>query len=153
MSKRHAVRESGADGWQRLAHIAEEEKLGRRNTIGMGRDGALADVDFAMREELSKMIIRPAVAEAEFQHFTLQIGNQVGGQFEASTLRFEPTDEAVQPAHRHSRGNARGFAQLFQFGESGAQLIVRRFDALCQLLHYRDRHVRELAHHPHERLL
>jgi len=82
----------------------------------MGCNGALANVDFAMREELSEMIIRPSVAEAELQHFTIQIGNQIGGQFEASTLRLEPTNEAVQPAHRHSRGNTGGLAQFFQFG-------------------------------------
>ena len=66
MSKHHSVGKSSADGWQSLAHIAEQEKVGRRNTIGMGRDSALADVDFPPREELSKVIIRPAVAEAEF---------------------------------------------------------------------------------------
>ncbi len=120
MRKHHAVRKSGSDGWQSLAHIAEQEKCGRRNTIGMRCDGALAHIDFAMREELSKMIIRPAVAEAELQHLTVQAGNQIGGQFEASALCLEPTDEAVQPAHRHSRGNAGSFTQLFQFGESGA---------------------------------
>ena len=101
MRKHHAVRKPGADGWQSLAHIAEQEELGRRNAIGMGCNGLLADKDFAMREELPKMIVGPAVAEAELQHFTIQTGNQIGGQFEASTLRFEPTDEAVQPAHRN----------------------------------------------------
>jgi hypothetical protein len=79
----------------------------------MGCNGALADIDVAMREELSEMIVGPAVAETEFQHFTIQTGNQIGGQFEASALRLEPTNEAVQPAHRHSRGNAGGLAQLF----------------------------------------
>jgi hypothetical protein len=101
MSKHHAVSKSSADGWQSLAHIAEQEKFGRRNTIGMGRNGALADVDFAMREELSKMIVCPAVTEAELQHFTIQTGNQIGGQFEAGALRLEPSNEAVQPAHRN----------------------------------------------------
>jgi len=71
MSKHHAVGESGADGWQSLAHIAEQEKLRRRNTIGMSCNGALADIDFAMWEERPKMIVRPAVAEAEFQHLTI----------------------------------------------------------------------------------
>ena len=100
MSKHYAVRKSGADSWKRLAHIAEQEKVGRRNTIGMGRDSALADVDFPPREELSKVIIRPAVAEAELQHLTIHTSDQIGGEFEASALRLEPTNEAFQPAHR-----------------------------------------------------
>ncbi len=101
MSEHHAVRKSGADGWQSFAHIAEQEELGRRNAIGMGCNGALADIDRTMREELPKMIVGPAVAEAELEHFTVQTANQIGGQFEASALRLEPMNEAVQPAHRN----------------------------------------------------
>lgn len=101
MRKHHTLGKPGAEGWQRLAHIAEEEELGRRNTIGVGCDGALADVDFAMWEEISKVIVRAAVAEAELQHLTLQTGNQIGGHFEASALRLKPSNEAVQPAHRY----------------------------------------------------
>jgi hypothetical protein len=100
MSKHYAVRKSGADSWKRLAHIAEQEELRRRNTIGVGCHGALADKDVPMREELPKMIVGPAVAEAELQHLTIQTGHKIGGQFKASTLRLEPTNEAFQPAHR-----------------------------------------------------
>ena len=101
MSEHHAVRKPGADGWQSFAHIAEQEELGRRNAIGMGCNAALADIDRAMREELPKMIVGSAVAEAELEHFTVQTANQIGGHFEASALRLEPTNEAVQPAHRN----------------------------------------------------
>lgn len=100
MSKHHAVGKSVADRRQSLTHIAEQEQVERRNTIGMGCNGALADIDFAMREELAKMIVCPAIAEAELQHIAIHTGNQIGGQFEASALRLEPTNEAVQPAHR-----------------------------------------------------
>jgi hypothetical protein len=100
MCKHHAVGKPSANGRQSLAHIAEQEELGGRNTIGMGCNGALADVDFAMREELPKMIVSPAVAEAELQHIAIQIGDEIGGQFQANALRLEPADEAVQPAHR-----------------------------------------------------
>jgi hypothetical protein len=108
--KHHALGKPGAEGWQRLAHIAEEKQSGRRNTIGVGCNGALADIDVAVRQEFSKMIVRSAVAEAELQHLTIQTGDQIGGEFEASALRLEPANEAVQPAHRYSRGNAGGFA-------------------------------------------
>ena len=101
VSEHHAVCKSGAGGWQSLAHIAQQEEFGWRNTIGMGCNRAFADIDFAMREELPKMIVCPAVAEAELQHFTIHTGNQIGGRFEASTLRLEPTNEAVQPAQRN----------------------------------------------------
>ena len=67
----------------------------------MGGNGALADIDFAMREELPKMIVCPAVAKAELQHLTIHSSDQMGGQFEASALRLEPTNEAVQPTHRN----------------------------------------------------
>ena len=79
MREHHAVGKPGADGWQSFAHIAEQEELGRRNTIGVGCDCALADIDVAMRKELSEMIVGPAVAEAELQHLTIQTGNQIGG--------------------------------------------------------------------------
>ena len=101
MRKHHTLGKPGAHGRQRLAHIAEQEKLRRRNTARMGCNGALADIDFAAREELPEMIVRPAVAEPELQHIPIQTCNQIGGQFKASALRFEPTDEAVQPAHRY----------------------------------------------------
>ncbi len=99
MRKHHTLGKPGTRGWQRLAHIAEKEELRQRNTVGMGCNSAFADVDVALREELSEMIVRPAVAEAELQHFTLQTGNQIGGQLKASALRLEPSNEAVQPAH------------------------------------------------------
>ena len=101
MGKDHTLGKAGADGPQSFAHVAEQEKFGRRNTIGVGCDGPLADIDIAMREELPKMIVGPAVAEAEFQHFTILIANQIGSQFEASALRLQPTNEAVQPTQRN----------------------------------------------------
>ena len=101
MGEHHTAGEPGANGWQRLAHIAKQQKLGRRNTIGVGCDGALADIDFATRKELSKVVVRAAVAKAELQYLTIQTGNQIGGQFEASALCLEPSNETVQPAHRN----------------------------------------------------
>ena len=101
MRKHHPLGKPGAHGRQCLAHIAEQEKLRRRNTAGMGCDGALADINVALREELSEMIVGPAVAEPEFEHVTIQTPNQVAGQIEASALRLEPANEAVQPAHRY----------------------------------------------------
>ena len=75
----------------------------------MGSYGALADIDIAMREELSEMIVGPAVAKAELEHFTIKTVNQIGRRFEASALRLEPTDEAVQPAHAAASVVSRNF--------------------------------------------
>ena len=101
MSERHAAGKEPLGGPQPLAHIAEQEELGRRNTIGMSCNGTLADKNVAIREELSKMVIGSAVAETELEHFTVQTGDQIGGQFEAGALCLEPADDAIQPTHRH----------------------------------------------------
>jgi len=100
MSKRHEVRKSGSGGGKRFAHIAEQEKPGRRNTIRVGGDGALANIDFAMREQVAKVVVCPAVAQPELKHVTIQTGNQLGGHLQAGALCLEPTDKAVQSAHR-----------------------------------------------------
>ena len=101
MSKRDAVGEKLPGRRQSLAHVAEQEELGRRNTVGMSGNGALADKNVATGQKFSKMVVRPAIAETELEHFTFQIGDQTGGQFEASALRLEPADKAVQPAQRY----------------------------------------------------
>jgi hypothetical protein len=71
MSERHAAGKPLAGGRQCLAHITEQEEFGRREAIGMGGHFPLANIDFAVREELAKMIISPAVAEAELKHFAI----------------------------------------------------------------------------------
>ena len=101
MSKRHTVGKEPSGGRQSFAHIAEQEELGRRNTIGMSCNGALADKNVAIREEFSKMVVTSAIAETELKHFTVQTRDQIGGQFEAGALCLEPADEAVQPAQRY----------------------------------------------------
>lgn len=100
MGKHDAVRKSGMGRRKRLAHIAEQEEPGWRYAIRMGGNGALADIDFTIREQFPKMVIRSAVTEPELKHVTIQTGNHVDCHFEASALRLEPADEAVQPAHR-----------------------------------------------------
>ena len=70
------------------------------------------------------MIISPAVAETELQHITIKTGNQIGGQLKTSALRLEPSNEAIQPAHRASCGNAGTRTQPVDFRTSGTQLVV-----------------------------
>jgi hypothetical protein len=65
MSERHAAGKSRAGGRQRLEHIAEQEKFGRRYAIRMGRYVPLANIDLAVWKKLAEMIISSAVAEAE----------------------------------------------------------------------------------------
>ena len=64
MGKHDAVRKSGMGARKGLAHITEQEEPGWRNAIRMGGNGALADIDFTVREEFPKMVVRSAVTEA-----------------------------------------------------------------------------------------
>ena len=103
MGKRYTVRELGAELGQSLAHVAEQEEPGRGNAIRMSGNRALADIDFAIWEQVSEMVVCSAVSQSELEQVTIQTCNQLGGHFETSALRFEPADEAVQPAHqRHA---------------------------------------------------
>jgi len=95
MGERHIVGKPGASPRERLAHVSEQKELSRRNAVRMGCNGALADINFAAGEQVSKVIVGPTVAEAEFKHITIHTCDQFGGQFEASALCFESADEAV----------------------------------------------------------
>jgi hypothetical protein len=88
MGQCHSVGKSGPRHRKRFAHIAEEEEPGRRNTIWMRGNGALANIDFAIREQVAKVIVCPAVAEAKLEHVTVETANQFGGHFKASALRL-----------------------------------------------------------------
>jgi len=113
----------------------------------------LANVNFPARTQFAQVIVRPAVTEPELEHRAIEIAHQGRPRAEAGALGLEPADEAVEPAHRGSGGDVGALAQLFYFGEGGAELLVGGCQTLRQLLHHRDRHAREFADHPHERLL
>jgi hypothetical protein len=61
---------------QRFAHITEQKKAGWRNAIGMSCDRPIANVDFSVREEFAKVIIRPTIAKAQLEHLTRQAADQ-----------------------------------------------------------------------------
>src|SRR5262249_61187190 len=102
----------------------------------MGGELSLADINRPIGEELAKMIISPAVAETQFEHHAIQFPNQIRGRIQAGALSLEPPYKAVEPAHQPCSGrNAGRFTQSLDFYQSGAQLIVCRFEPLSQLLH------------------
>src|SRR5205807_5083047 len=99
MGERHLAAEPGTQDRQGVAHIAEDQPLRGRHAIGMGRDGAFADIDLAPGEQRAQVVVGAAVAEAEFEHHPVESADQPGGMVEAGALRLEPADEAVEPAH------------------------------------------------------
>src|SRR5438874_1786356 len=92
--------ESGVSRQQGLAHVAEDQPLGRRHAVGMRRHLFLADIDVALGKQLAQMVVGTAVAEPQFEHRAVEAGDQPGRMIETSALRLEPADEAVEPAHR-----------------------------------------------------
>src|SRR6516164_11783216 len=124
MSQHNPALELFARGSQRVAHVAEEQKLGRRHAIRMRGDMTLANVNFPARTQFAQVIVRPAVTEPELEHRAIEIAHQGRPRAEAGALGLEPADEAVEPAHRGSGGDVGALAQLFYFGEGGAELLV-----------------------------
>lgn len=108
MGERHMSGETATCCRQRLAHVPQQQKLGCRNTIRMGRYGPLAYINVAIGQEFAKMIVGSPVAEPKLKHLAVQVSNQTGGQIETSALGFEPPNKAVQPTHEQSSGNAGG---------------------------------------------
>ena len=100
MRQRDATAESGVSRRQGLAHVAEDQPLGRRHAVGMRRHLFLADIDVALGKQLAQMVVGTAVAEPQFEHRAVEAGDQPGRMIETSALRLEPADEAVEPAHR-----------------------------------------------------
>ena len=98
MGEHDPIREAVAGDPQRLAHIAEQQKLGWRHAIGMGGDPALADIDFAIRKQLAEMIVSSTVAEAELKHLALEVAHQFCRAVQTGPLGFETPDKAIEPA-------------------------------------------------------
>jgi len=100
MRQRDPATEPGMSRRQGLAHVAEDQPLGRRHAVGMRRHLFLADIDVAPGKQLAQMVVGAAVAEPQFEHRAVEAGDQPGRMVETSALRLEPADEAVEPAHR-----------------------------------------------------
>lgn len=89
-----------AGEWQRLAHIAEQQKFGGWDAIRVGGEPPLTNIDLPIRKELAKMIVSSPVSEAELQHLTIEVPHQLRGQIEAGALGFQSPYETVEAAHR-----------------------------------------------------
>src|SRR5258708_39171094 len=98
MSERNAIAEQGPRLGQRLAHIAEDEALRRRNAVGMRGDLPLADIDVAAGEQFAQGGVRAALAKAAFEHNARQPLDQRCRTAETSTLCPAPPDGAFEAA-------------------------------------------------------
>ena len=78
MSECNSVPEQFAGASQRIAHVAKEEKFGRRYAVGMCGDPALADINSSVREELAQMIIGPAITQPKFEDISVQSLDKTG---------------------------------------------------------------------------
>jgi len=58
----------GAGGGQRVEHVAKQQKVIRRNAVGMRRDPTLADIDITIGKKFAEVVVSAAVAEPQFQH-------------------------------------------------------------------------------------
>ena len=87
-------------------------------------DPALADINSSVREELAQMIIGPAITQPKFEDLSVQSLDKTGCEIETSALCLQPADEAVEPAHDRSGGDAGLLAQSSYFVKRRAQLIV-----------------------------
>jgi len=76
MGERYPSPKQSTGSWESIAHIAEEEQLGRWNTIGVRCNPTLAYVNSPIRKELAQMIVGPAVAEPEFEYLSVQLLDQ-----------------------------------------------------------------------------
>jgi len=153
VSEHDLIRKHLAGALQRVAHVAKEEKFGGRYAVGMRGNPTLADINSSIRKELTQVIVRPAVTQPKFEDLSVQSLDKTGRKIETISLCLQPADEAVEPTHGRSGGNAAAFAQSFDLGKRRAQLMVRQIEPVRQFLHDRDRHGREFADHTHERLL
>jgi hypothetical protein len=57
MGECHAIAELRFRMRQRIAHITEQKKAGRRNAIGMGCNRPIANIDVPIREEFAKVVV------------------------------------------------------------------------------------------------
>jgi hypothetical protein len=131
MGERHSTGEPCPSARQCLSHITEQKKRRWRYAIRVCCNAPLANIDSSIGKKLAKMIVSPAIAEAKFQHLTFQFTNQACGQIKASPLSLEPSYKAVQSTHKPiSRSDAGRLSQALDFGDRGAQLIIRRIQPL-----------------------
>ena len=65
MGQRYPSTKQIAGSSKSFAHVAQEEEFGRRHAIRMRSDLSLANIDFAVWQELAKVIVSPTDTETE----------------------------------------------------------------------------------------
>src|SRR5690606_36487273 len=118
--ERRAAAEMLARRDERVAEIADDEMLRRRDAGGVRRHVSIEDVDRALRQKLAQMVVGAAVAETELERRTGQVGDELRGAVEAGALRLEAPYGAVETAHvvRDSASRSRWFVLSSRFASS-----------------------------------
>jgi hypothetical protein len=83
---------------------------------------AVEDIDHPAGTDLPQMVIGPAIAEADFQHWSGQVAEESDRGIETGALRLQATNETVEttqgknilpPRTNRSRGMIDRWARLF----------------------------------------
>ena len=90
----------------------------------MRSNPALADINSSIRKESAQVIVGPAITQPKFEDISVQSPDKTAREIETSALCLQPADEAVEPAHDRSGGDAGLLAQSSYFVKRRAQLIV-----------------------------
>ena len=101
MHQNGLARRALSKGGQGLFNTAKHEMVVIRDTIGMSADFALEYDDLTLWQTLSQMIKGSAIAKTELEHSAIQSINGLRGNVNASTLRLEAPDEAIQSTQRN----------------------------------------------------
>jgi SAM-dependent methyltransferase len=111
---------------ERLARLAQEQPVVRRDAVGMGRHLAFEDVDVAAGKEIAQMIVGAAVAEADLEaaaahaHRILRPGGVL--------LCTVPSVSRIEPGsveNEYWRFTTASCAHLFDAAFPGGAVIVR----------------------------
>eukprot|EP01136_Pigoraptor_vietnamica_P020555 Opistho-1_new@69583 len=124
----------------------------------MRRDLAFEHVDVAIGKELAQVIVGAAVAEPDLENRAGQGVDEGLQMVQAIALRLHARDETVETTHFSPAARCRLFMRPRQAAPLGrsrrcAQLLVGIFDAMRQLAHDLDGHLREFRDQAIEHVL
>lgn len=99
MDQRDGSFEAARDRRQCFIESAFEQVTGIGDAIGMGAHFALEHENLTVGHDFAQMVVRAAVAEAEFEYRAIRSRNHVGESVEAVALCMQAADDTVEAAH------------------------------------------------------
>jgi hypothetical protein len=104
---------------ERVARLAEEQAVGGRDAVGMGRHLALEDMDVAAGKEIAQMVVGPAVAEADLE-------DRAGHGVDGDLRKFRQSRCACMRAMKLSSGSWTDDVRRLCWPVASTQLLVGR---------------------------